>query len=197
MSELCDVAGCARIVRCRGLCNGHYQRLKAHGSTLPDKPLAANRPRGMSEAQIFEHYLPENIEENSCWEWQGVVMKIGYGQVSIHGKPKYSHRLAWELVHGDIPKGMYVRHSCDNRKCVNPKHLSLGTFYDNMQDAIDRRRFKHSEEHWNSKLNRAAVRKIREQAKSGEFHKDIAADYGVSRTVITNIVNRKLWKYVD
>lgn len=196
-NRYCSVAGCQRQPANRlGYCGAHYLRVKSNGDAKPDVPIAEKRPRGMSARQVYEYFLPPLREHDSCWEWQGVIAKIGYGQVTLGGSPIYAHRLSWELHNGGIPKGMQVRHDCDNRKCVNPRHLQLGTFYDNMQDAVDRRRFKHAEQHWNSKLDSKSVREIRELAKSGLKHADIATSYGVGRPAVTNIINRVTWKDV-
>lgn len=196
MSKNCKVADCGRIGNHKGLCAAHALRLRNYGDTFPDRPIVTKRPRGMSPEQVYEYFLPEQ-RGDSCWEWQGVIAKIGYGQVVVNGRAVYGHRLAWEVTHGEIPEGMQVRHSCDNRKCVNPKHLSLGTFYDNMQDAIDRRRFRHSENHWNAKLDSETVKEIRKLADSGQKHQSIADKFGITRSAVTNIANRKSWTSVS
>ena len=51
----------------------------------------------------------------------------GYVQVKIGGKNFYVHRLAWEAVHGPIPDGLTVDHSCFNRACINVEHMELTT----------------------------------------------------------------------
>lgn len=72
---------------------------------------------------------------DECWEWQGRLNTSGYGQMSIRGKLKLAHRLAYEVSKGPIPDGLVVRHSCDNPRCCNPAHLSIGTQADNVRDA--------------------------------------------------------------
>ena len=79
-----------------------------------------------------------------CWIWLGYVdSQTGYGQVAIgDGSTKHvgAHRHAYEIANGPIPDGMFILHSCDNRRCVNPAHLRAGTAGDNAQDAVSRGR---------------------------------------------------------
>lgn len=69
-------------------------------------------------------------KSGDCWEWKGKRYPSGYGR---HSK-FYAHRVAYELVHGPIPAGMFVCHRCDNPPCCNPAHLFLGTPEDNAKD---------------------------------------------------------------
>jgi hypothetical protein len=76
---------------------------------------------------------------SDCTEWSGYIDPTnGYGRYSH----QYAHRLAYEKAHGPIPAGLQVMHSCDNRACVNPDHLSLGTNLDNVRDMESKGRAK-------------------------------------------------------
>lgn len=79
-------------------------------------------------------------ETTDCWEWQGPVNNIGYGMMRVDDKMKTVHRVSYEEHIGEIPPDMCVLHTCDNRKCVNPDHLWIGTHQDNMDDMIKKGR---------------------------------------------------------
>lgn len=72
---------------------------------------------------------------NTCWIWIAST-RSGYGAFKLHGKVISAHRLVWQWNYGEIPGGLNVLHICNNRRCVNPTHLYLGTHKDNVRDSI-------------------------------------------------------------
>lgn len=110
----------------------------------------------------FLSHIDKKFHEDECWNWDGAVFKAsGYGQF---GSPKHgvfaAHRYSYQLFKGQIPESMFVCHSCDNRRCFNPKHLWIGTAKDNAQDMVAKGRSKlgkkyplvSGENHWRRKL---------------------------------------------
>lgn len=89
-----------------------------------------------------------------------------------------------------------VRHSCDNPPCVNPAHLSTGTKADNSADMVARGRSPRGSRSGASKLTERQVAEIRVRQAAGELHRVLAAEYGISRVTITNIVTGKTWRHV-
>lgn len=85
-----------------------------------------------------------------CWSWTGPVYPKGYGQCWKLGE-QYAHRVSYKIAFGEIPKGLFVLHKCDNPNCVRPSHLFLGTHQDNVKDMVNKKRHQFGEKHW-SKL---------------------------------------------
>lgn len=84
------------------------------------------------------------LAPSGCREWQGSLGSNGYGQVYYRGRQHKAHRVSWIESHGTIPAGLCVLHRCDNRRCINPEHLFLGTVADNARDMMEKGRCSHA-----------------------------------------------------
>lgn len=80
--------------------------------------------------------IPVSQENDSCWLWAGNTNTGGYGQVSYNGKYILCHRATYEYAYGVIPDGYIIRHACNEKLCVRPEHLIIGTYSDNQRDRI-------------------------------------------------------------
>ncbi len=131
-----------------------------------------------------------------CWEWIGALTNnnkgMGYGRIASNGKYHLAHRLSYEMKYGPIPDGLCVCHTCDNRKCVRPGHLFLGTYKDNMVDCCAKGRLAKGSKAGKAKLTEQQVTVIR---KDKRLYKEIAKEYKVDRSIISKIKTRKIWKH--
>jgi len=137
-------------------------------------------------------------DKTGCWEWTGSVNRTGYGQLRIDRHGVQPHRVAYEMLVGPIPPGIYVCHACDNPICVNPHHLWLGTNSDNQLDAVlkERRVILRGSAHPFAKLTEQQVLTIRQQIVDGKRCADIASEFGVSETEIYHIKTRCSWAHI-
>jgi hypothetical protein len=141
---------------------------------------------------------------NGCWEWQASFGSHGYGQLTVGSKtdgtkrPELAHRISYMLVHGEPLGAWHVLHSCDNRRCVKPGHLSLGTHADNMADALAKGRTQRGrgESHSQARLTEPDVLAIRERHGAGERVASLSREYGLTPSGVQGIVERRTWKHV-
>ena len=161
----------------------------------------------MDDAERF--WAKVNKEgENGCWNWTAGLNTCGYGKLKLNGKISSAHRYSYVLNHPltiDLweHREICVCHRCDNRKCVNPSHLFLGSNADNTRDRDAKGRGNYSntaekgEKHPASKLTEQQVREIKiKYANGGITHRQLALEYGVIRQTVGLIINRKNWKHI-
>lgn len=133
---------------------------------------------------------------NNCWEWEGALGAGGYGVAWSGQKNTYVHRTSWAQHNGPIPDGLFVLHKCDNRRCVNPEHLFLGTHQDNKADEVAKNRHNHSEHHGRAKLTANDVRYIRSELSAGRSRVSLAKQFNVTTAAIRHIDYGTNWKHV-
>lgn len=135
-------------------------------------------------------------QSNGCYEWQAALNENGYGEFRVDGGRKKAHRVAYTIFKGEIPEGLLVCHSCDNKKCVNPAHLWLGTDKDNAVDRNTKNRQNKGSLVNHAKLTEEDVISIKIRLKSGQTQRSLAREYGVHHLTIHWIKQGKTWTHV-
>jgi hypothetical protein len=142
---------------------------------------------GLPPTPVEQRFWKYVQKTENCWLWIGAKGADGYGL--IRNDKKYlsrAHRLVWEINNGQIPKGMLVCHRCDNRACVRPDHLFLGTPKDNTQDMMRKGREAFGALR---KLTFEQAREIRKlHSKDKLSPRTLANRYGVRRSVIYRVL---------
>lgn len=142
------------------------------------------------------------IDDNGCHNCISHMKHDGYIRVQRNGKMFLLHRIVYSesyLNGGEIPNGLIVRHKCDNRACINPQHLEIGTPKDNSDDKIKRGRFRNGcekhkgESHSNSLLKESDIIEI---FFSKNSRHSLSQKYNVHKEHIGKIQRGKSWKHV-
>lgn len=141
-----------------------------------------------------------NVDLSKCLEWQSAKCGYGYGRF-FHDKTSIkAHREMWRRAVGEIPEGLHVLHKCDNRKCVNPLHLFIGTHQDNVRDMVEKKRNKWTvrkgEAHHNAIINDEIVREIRRRLLDGEKVSNIANRFHIREHIVYHIKSGDQWSHV-
>lgn len=142
---------------------------------------------GEWDMDVYQRKLAEFSRRNpetGCLEWMRCRHKDGYGKMAFLGGLVPTHRVAWQVWRGSIPDGMHVLHRCDNRACVEPTHLFLGTNAQNIADMVAKRRNKRRFE---KLIPDEALPRILGKIESA---KSLAAELGCS---IRTIYNMRSW----
>lgn len=148
----------------------------------------------------FSREVDKSQGSNGCWNWVGGISSAGYGQFRLgYKKPMVgAHRYSYQISTGVDVSGRVICHRCDNRRCVNPKHLFVGTQADNMQDMVDKRRSCYGTKNTNAKLTESKVVKIRELYATGRFSQnELANKFGIaSHRTIASAISGRTWAHV-
>lgn len=133
-----------------------------------------------------------------CWIFNGTISREGYGRFRLGNKLMSAHRAAWILTHGSVPSNLLICHSCDNRRCVNPKHLFIGTAKDNVIDKITKHReyYLRGEQLPQTKLNSSDVLLIKSLLLNNIKQNVIAQYFNITQSVISRIKNNKTWRHI-
>ena len=137
---------------------------------------------------------------DECWPWKAARNPHGYGTFRGGDGEQLAHRYGWRMVHGQIPEGMVVCHSCDNPQCQNPAHWFIGTPRDNNDDKM--RKGRHvagmapGERNGNASLTATVVAQIIALAESGQTQKQIGQAVGTSQRTVGKILRGERWATV-
>ena len=145
----------------------------------------------------IERFWAKVNKTKSCWDWTAYIYHHGYGSFKTKLGTKYAHRLSWTLHFGEIEEGKYVLHKCDNRACVNPDHLFLGTQAENLQDMANKKRSQIGIKHWNVKLSAFDILEIKRLSDSGLSSSEIAKKFPVNRRQISRVLSGERWSNAD
>lgn len=193
--KFCE-CGCGKITSIhkgtdykRGIVKGQYARFyKGH------------RPTSTPTQLFFKNVTPGLPDE--CWEWQGYINNSGYGELRCGTGPLLrAHRVSYEIHKDVIPPHMHVCHSCDNRRCVNPAHLWLGTDADNVHDMDNKGRRvvvpHYGEDHGMAKLTKEQVLQIRQFAQSGMSYEEIGRRFAISDVHAGRVAKGECWAHIE
>lgn len=195
------------MLAARGAC-------RSHAVPRLDAPADLYNQIKMGRVKVNQYSKPElrfwkNVNKDGpihpvhgqCWVWTGWTTESGYGRFRIGNQVVIGvHCWSYEEFIGPVPHDICVLHRCDNRSCVRPAHLFLGTNQDNSQDMVDKARQAKGETNGNSKLTEEDVREIRRRycrwSQSRSNLRELMYEFGVAKAAIQNILSRKTWKHV-
>jgi hypothetical protein len=178
----CALPQCSRPVEARDWCNMHYHRWRRYGD-----PTVKRSRTEISRSWVLKRFrwILEMSPTDECIELGPQHPPVS----KLFERYRPATHVVWRLMHGVDPSPLWVLHHCDNRLCLNPRHLYLGTARDNANDREDRRR------HPGTKLSAANVRAIRRRWPS-ESQAALAREFGVVPATVNLIVHGKNWQWV-
>jgi predicted nucleic acid-binding Zn ribbon protein len=150
-------------------------------------PEQGSRRYCSERCRALARFWPLVEQGQGCWLWRSQISSRGYGVTNFLGRTQNAHRVAWIITFGEVLAGLCVLHTCDNRLCVNPAHLFLGTNKDNTDDMFAKGRMM-------GKLTAAKVRAMRALHAAGTGIREIAERFGVAYGTARLVIRRITWK---
>lgn len=185
--KICKIESCEKKAIGFGFCSKHYTRLRRYGD-----PLFPGMNGVKKKARKIDFVI-----RNDCFELISHKLNAdGYSEIMINCRTKKVHRHIYEQCFGEIPKGLVVRHKCDNPSCINPEHLEIGTHQDNIADMVSRNRQAKGSKKPFSKLTENEVAEIKSLLSRGMTNRGIARIFSIDESVISDIKHKKAWKHV-
>jgi predicted DNA-binding protein YlxM (UPF0122 family) len=152
--------------------------------------------RDLLTSRFHERYKIN--EETNCWEWTHGKTKSGYGRFSLNGQMIRAHRFSYHIYNEIDPGRFECCHHCDNKICVNPQHLFLGTAKDNALDRENKKRHPHpsGENSKSSKLTNEQVLEIKKMLLNGVTLPEIEKLFSVTNSTVSAIKMGDRWSHV-
>jgi hypothetical protein len=133
-------------------------------------------------------------ETDDCILWPFALSPSGYGAIRFQGRQKGAHRHCLQIATGITGEGLDARHGpCQNRSCINPRHLSWGTPKENSEDRVRDGTMTYGAQNSNARLTEQQVLEI---VSSTETLEVLSQEYGVSFTTIHAIRQGRSWSWL-
>ncbi len=188
---VCSIKGCGNKHIAKGLCQAHYTRKSRSGSAQATKPLRTSPGEQLS---FFARALRSDTDE--CILWPHQKTKDGYGRLWLFGRPVFAARAICAQTRGAPPdESWHSAHSCNQRACINPRHISWKSPSENMADKVEHGTHQVGEVNPHAKLTEEQVLEMRRLRPSHSLSQ-LADIFEVTPTTVSRIVRRLGWTHI-